>query len=85
MPEPEIIAEKGSIVLCAYPAGSFRSKEKVLRFCRWRAGGNRLYLSEFIPMEEFDCLLEILDDRHGVGAHAHHQPVPGPAVARADQ
>lgn len=62
MPEPEIIADKGSVALCVYPAGSFRSKEKVLRFGRWRAGGSRLYLSEFIPMEEFDCLQQVLDE-----------------------
>jgi len=61
MPEPEFIAEKGSIALCVYPAGSFRPKDKVLRLCRWKAGANRLFLSEFIPMEEFDDVQETIN------------------------
>lgn len=62
LPEPEYLVEKGSLALCRYPAGSFRPKERVLRFVRWRSGSYRLYMSEFIPMEEFDCLREIVDE-----------------------
>src|SRR3972149_7727255 len=42
-----------------FPAGGFRSGEFVVRFGRWK-GGQKFYLSEFIPENELESLLEVV-------------------------
>lgn len=42
-----------------YSAGGFRRGEFVVRFGRWKSSGPRFFLSEFIPEDELDSLLEV--------------------------
>ena len=42
-----------------FPAGSFRRGEFVVRFGRWKGGGQKFFLSEFIPESELDSLITV--------------------------
>lgn len=46
-----------NVAVFAFPAGSLRRGENVIRVGRWKAGGKQFYASEFIPVAEIDDLL----------------------------
>ncbi|MCY2994748.1 MAG: hypothetical protein NTY19_43840 [Planctomycetota bacterium] len=50
----------GNVEGLVFPAGGFRRSEFVVRFGRWKAGGHKFFLSEFIPEDELDSLLEVV-------------------------
>ncbi len=44
-----------------YPAGGYRRGEFVVRFGRWRVGSGKFFLGEFVPEEELDSLLMVVN------------------------
>jgi hypothetical protein len=55
----------GSIGAEVFPAGTFRQKDIVVHFGRWRASGGRFFLSEFVPINEFAELLDVVQQVQG--------------------
>jgi hypothetical protein len=51
---------EGYIEALVYPAGTFRRDQFVVRFGRWKGGGQKFFLSEFIPEDELDSLLKVV-------------------------
>ena len=61
----------GNVEGLLYPAGGFRRGEFVVRVGRWKVGGQKFFLSDFIPEEELDSLLRVVNQaREEYRAHA---------------
>ena len=56
----------GNVEGLLFPAGGFRRGEFVVRVGRWKAGGQKFFLSEFIPEEELDSLLDVVQQAREV-------------------
>lgn len=59
MPAPLDKFDKGNIAGCVYPSGGYRKNEVVIRVGRLRAGRDSFYLSEFIPLEDLNDLIDV--------------------------
>ncbi len=59
MPAPLATFDKGNITGCVYPSGGYRKNEVVIRVGRLRAGRDSFYLSEFIPLEDLNDLIDV--------------------------
>ena len=60
VPEPTAHFRSGNIEAQLFPAGSFRRGDQVVRVGRWKTGGHRFFLSEFIPEEDLDELTKVI-------------------------
>ena len=62
-PLPKEVASyhKGSVSAFVYPAGSYGCDRFEVRFGRWRAKGQTLFLGDFIPEDELDSLLSVVE------------------------
>lgn len=60
LPKEVMRYRDGYIEGLVFPAGSFRRGEFVLRLGRWKGGGQKFFLSEFIPQDELDSLLTVV-------------------------
>lgn len=49
-----------NVAAFVFPSGGFRRNELVIRVGRWRAGGKQFYSSEFVPFDDIDDLLAVL-------------------------
>jgi hypothetical protein len=59
MPAPLDTFDKGNIAGRVYPSGGYRKNEVVIRVGRLRAGRDSFYLSEFIPLEDLNDLIDV--------------------------
>jgi len=50
----------GSIGAEVFPAGTFRQKDIVVHFGRWKASSGKFFLSEFVPIDEVADLLAVV-------------------------
>jgi hypothetical protein len=60
MPNPATVITVGHVGAVVYPAGNWRRGDCVVRFGRWKAPfKGRLELSEFVPQEDLNDLLQV--------------------------
>jgi hypothetical protein len=49
----------GDVEALLFPAGGYHRGEHVVRFGRWKGGGQKFYFSEFIPENELDSVITV--------------------------
>jgi hypothetical protein len=61
LPEEVNRYRHGNVEGLLYPAGGFGRGAFVVRVGRWKVGGQKFFLSDFIPEEELDSLLRVVN------------------------
>jgi hypothetical protein len=83
MPQPLDVITRGNVVAAVYPSGGWRKGECVVRFGRWKAPyKGHLQMSEFVPHEDLDDLLQVAALARGFTVSRGHAARDGMRIAK---